>query len=296
VREGKGYLYEGGLRVPLIVRWPQAIKPEGVCETPVCSIDLLPTLAEFCGASPPPGIDGLSLAPLLTKSAALPARALFWHYPHYSNQGGRPGGAVRDGDDKLIEFYETGRLELYDLKADPGESTNLIDRSPDKAARLGAKLRDFRRALGASEMRPNPDYVPNPQAADGSVTLPAKTADVHGVMVRFEPLPHKNTLGYWVRADDWVSWEFEIVKPGDFRVEILQGCGTGSGGSEVDFSIAGTTLPVVVEETGGFQTFVRRDIGTVSIRQPGRHTLTVKPRSKPGMAVMDLREVRLVPR
>jgi hypothetical protein len=125
--------------------------------------------------------------------------------------------------------------------------------------------------------------------------LPAKTADVHGVMVRFEPLPHKNTLGYWVRSDDWVSWEFEISKPGRFRVEILQGCGTGSGGSEVDFAVGGKRLPVVVEETGGFQNFVRREIGTVEIEKPGRYTLTVKPRTKPGVAVMDLREVRLAP-
>ncbi len=295
LREGKGYLYEGGLRVPLIVRWPDGIKPEGVSEAPVCSIDLVPTLAEIFGVVPSTGVDGVSLAPLLSKTGELPPRALFWHYPHYSNQGGRPGGAIRDGDDKLIEFYETGRLELYDLKNDLGESTNLVDRFPEKAARLATTLRDFRRSVAASEMRPNPDYVPNPQAADGSVTLPAKTADVHGVMVRFEPLPHKNTLGYWVRADDWVSWEFEITKPGSFRVEILQGCGTGSGGSEVDFSIAGKSLPVVVEETGGFQKFVRREIGNVTIEQPGRHTLTVKPRTKPGVAVMDLREVRLVP-
>jgi arylsulfatase A-like enzyme len=295
LREGKGYLYEGGLRVPLIFKWPDGIKPEGLCETPVCSIDLVPTLVEIYGVVPPTGIDGVSLAPLLRKTGELPARDLFWHYPHYSNQGGRPGGAIRDGEDKLIEFYETGRLELYDLKTDPGESTNLVDRFPEKAVRLAARLRDLRQSVGASEMRANPDYVPNPQAADGSVTLPAKTADVHGVMVRFEPLPHKNTLGYWVRADDWVSWDFEIAKPGSFRVEILQGCGTGSGGSEVDFSIAGKTLPVVVEETGGFQKFVRREIGSVTIEQPGRHTLTVKPRTKPGVAVMDLREVRLVP-
>jgi arylsulfatase A-like enzyme len=294
LREGKGYLYEGGLRVPLIVKWPQAIKAGGLSETPVCSIDVLPTLVELCGLMPPAEIDGVSLAPLLTKSAALPARSLFWHYPHYSNQGGRPGGAIRDGDDKVIEFYETGRLELYDLKADPGESTNLIDRFPEKAAQLAARLRDFRRAVGAPEMQANPDYVPNPQAADGSVTLPAKTADVHGVMLRFEPLPHKNTLGFWVRTDDWASWEFTLVNPGEFRIEILQGCGTGSGGSEVDFAVAGKSFPVVVEETGGFQKFVRRDIGTVEITEPGRYTLSVKPRKKPGTAVMDLREVRLV--
>jgi hypothetical protein len=114
-------------------------------------------------------------------------------------------------------------------------------------------------------------------------------------MLRFEPLPHKNTLGYWVRADDWASWEFQIAKPRSFRVEILQGCGNGSGGSEVDFLVADQTLEVTVQETGGFQNFVRREIGTIKIDQPGRYTLSVKPRKKPGLAVMDLREVRLVP-
>src|SRR5262249_44915913 len=201
----------------------------------------------------------------------------------------------RDGDDKLIEFYEIGRLELFDLKNDPGEGTNLIDRFPDKAARLAARLREWRKSVGASEMRPNPDYVPNPQSPDGIVTLHARTAEVHGVMLRVEPLPHKNTLGYWVRADDWASWAFQLSKPGTFRLEILQGCGNGSGGSEVDFVVAGQTFPVTVEETGGFQNFVRREIGTVKIDQPGRYTLTVKARKKPGVAVMDLREVRLVP-
>ncbi|MGE5194464.1 MAG: sulfatase [Deltaproteobacteria bacterium] len=296
LREGKGYLYEGGVRVPLIIKWPGTTRPESVCDVPACSIDLVPTIMEILNLAPAPApIDGMSLTPLLRQSGVLEERALFWHYPHYSNQGGRPGGAVRDGDDKLVEFYETGRLELFDLRNDPGESTNLIDRFPEKAERLATRLREWRQSVGASEMRPNPGYIPNPQAADGSVTLPAKTADVHGVMVRFEPLPHKNTLGYWVRADDWVSWEFQITKPGNLRLEILQGCGNGSGGSEVDFLVADQTFRVTVQETGGFQKFVRREIGMVKIDQPGRYTLSVKPRKKPGAAVMDLREVRLVP-
>ncbi len=295
LREGKGFLYEGGVRVPLIVKWPDRVKPEGLCDTPVCSIDIFPTLAEICGAPAAIDIDGLSLVPLLKKSGDFPHRALFWHYPHYSNQGLQPGGAIRDGNDKLIEFYETGRLELFDLKADPGESNNQSESQPEKTKDLAARLREWRRSVDAQEMRPNPDYVPNPQAADGSVTLAARTAEVHGVMLRFEPLPHKNTLGYWTRADDWASWEFQIAKPGTFRLEILQGCGTGSGGSEVDFLVADQTVSVTVEETGGFQNFVRREIGTVTIDKPGRNTLAVKPRKKPGLAVMDLREVRLLP-
>jgi arylsulfatase A-like enzyme len=296
LREGKGYLYEGGIRVPLIISWPGMTRPASVCDVPVCSIDLVPTIRGTLNLAPAADpVDGVSLTPLLRESGRLEARPLFWHYPHYSNQGVQPGGAIRDGDDKLIEFFETGRLELFDLKTDPGESTNLIDRFPEKAARLADHLREWRRSVGASEMRPNPDYAPNPQGPDGIVNLPAKTAQVHGLMLRFEPLPHKNTLGYWVRADDWASWEFQIAKPGAFRLEILQGCGNGSGGSEVEFEVASQTIPVTVQETGGFQNFVRREIGTVKIDQPGRYTLTVKPRKKPGAAVMDLREVRLVP-
>jgi arylsulfatase A-like enzyme len=296
LREGKGFLYEGGIRVPLLVKWPGITRAESVCEVPVCSIDLVPTVREILNRdATDDAADGVSLVPLLRESGRLAERALFWHYPHYSNQGMQPGSAIRDGDDKLIEFYETGRIELFDLKNDPGEGTNLTDRFPEKAAHLAARLRQWRKSLDASEMRPNPDYVPNPQSADGIVTLPARTAEVHGIMLRFEPLPHKNTLGYWVRADDWASWEFQLSKPGTFRLEILQGCGNGSGGSEVDFLVAGQTFPVTVQETGGFQNFVRREIGTVKIDQPGRYTLSVKPRKKPGLAVMDLREVRLSP-
>lgn len=299
LREGKGYLYEGGLRVPLLVKWPGRAKPGTVCETPACSIDIVPTLAEICGVPLAVAVDGVSLVRLLRQSGDLPVsqsqgRPLFWHYPHYSNQGGRPGGAVRDGDDKLIEFYETGRLELFNLRNDAGESTNLADKFPEKTAELTARLRAWRGNVAAQDMRPNLDYVPNPQSSDGSVALPAKTADVHGVMLRYEPLPHKNTLGYWVRADDWASWEFQVSRPGKFRVDILQGCGNGSGGSEVEFAIGEQKLAMTVEETGGFQNFVRREIGMIELKQPGRFTLTVKPLKKPGVAVMDLREVRLL--
>ncbi len=180
------------------------------------------------------------------------------------------------------------------MKNDPGESTNLADKFPEKTSGLAARLRAWRLKVAAQDMRANPDYVPNPQGPDGNLTLPAKTADVHGVMLRYEPLPHKNTLGYWVRADDWASWEFQITRPGQFRVEILQGCGTGSGGSEVEFAVGEQKLAMTVEETGGFQNFVRREIGAIQLAQSGRFTLNVKPLTKPGVAVMDLREVRLL--
>ncbi len=107
--------------------------------------------------------------------------------------------------------------------------------------------------------------------------------------------PHKNTVGYWTKLEDWASWEFEIAKPGKFAVEILQGCGTGSGNAEVEFSVGDQTLKVTVQDTGGFQNFVARDIGTFKLTKPGRYTLTVKPKTKPGVAVMDLRQVTLKP-
>ena len=132
------------------------------------------------------------------------------------------------------------------------------------------------------------------QAADGTVILPAKDASVHGANVRYEPKPEKNTLGYWTKAEDWVSWEFEIVKPGKFAVEALQGCGKGSGGAEVVFAVGEQTLTLTVEDTGGFQNFVPKALGTLALAA-GKYTLTVRPKTKPGGAVMDLRQVTLRP-
>lgn len=296
LREGKGYLYDGGIRVPLIVKWPGRARPGAVSTFPVASIDLFPTLLEICGIKSDARPDGVSLVPLLRQSSTTLRRdALYWHYPHYANQGGKPGGAIRAGDFKLIEFYETGRRELFNIRRDPGESQNLADQARNKVEELSTALSEWRRAVGAQMPEPNPDFLPNPQADDGTITLPAKTADVHGTMLRYEPIPQKNTLGFWTRVDDWASWEFEIKKPGRFQLEILVGCGTGSGGSQVDFVVAGQTLNWTVKETGGFQNFVGTQLGQVTLKEPGRYTLTVKPRAKPGQAVMDLREVKLVP-
>src|SRR5262249_17320289 len=128
LREGKGYLYEGGIRVPLIVKWPGGTQPASTFDIPVCSIDILPTVCEITGRPvDSSNVDGVSLVRRLKQQGEIEPRTLYWHYPHYSNQGGRPGGVVRDGGDKLIEFYDTGRLELFDVQKDPGESTNLID-------------------------------------------------------------------------------------------------------------------------------------------------------------------------
>jgi arylsulfatase A-like enzyme len=294
LREAKGYLYEGGIRVPLLVKWPGVTRPGTVSAVPVCGIDLLPTVLDLCGLKNDTAVDGISLAPLL-RGGGRSRDALFWHYPHYSNQGGKPGGAIRAGDFKLLEFYEDGRRELYDLKNDLGENRNLAEEKPEKVKELAGKLDAWRRAVGAKGMKPNPAYVANSQEADGVVTLPARTADVHGVQLRYEPLPHKNTLGFWVRQDDWASWDFTITRPGMFTLEVLQGCGKGQGGSEVEFAVGDQKSRMTVEDTGAFQNFKSRPVGTLTLDKPGRYTLTVRPRSKPGVAVMDLRSVTLRP-
>lgn len=292
LREGKGYLYEGGIRVPFIVKWPAHFKP-AVSAAPICSIDVLPTLVEACLGKPAADVDGVSLLPVLNQTGEIPKRDLYWHYPHYANQGSRPGAAIRSGDFKLIEFYDTGRKELFNVAADTGESRNLIQDQPKLVEELAAKLDAWRKSVNAQMMTPNTDYLPSPQAENGSITLEASKADVHGIMLRYEPLPHKNTLGFWVRPDDWAEWTFTVTKPGTFTVEALQGCGKGSGDSEVEFAVGDQKIMMTVQDTGHFQNFVPRKIGTIQIGTPGRHTLTVKPLKKPGVAVMDLRQVTL---
>lgn len=295
LREGKGWLYEGGVRVSLLAKWPGVTPPGSTNTTPACSVDFFPTILEACGvAAGAPRVDGVSLVPVL-KGGTLPPRPLYWHYPHYSNQGGKPGAAIREGDWKLIEFYENGRWELFNVAKDLREANNLAELESATAKKLGAKLDAWRREAGAQMMLPNAEFLPNPQAADGSITLPARWAEVHGTQLRYEPLPHKNTLGFWTRPEDSASWEFTVTRPGSFMVEALQGCGAGQGGSEVEFTVAGQTLSMTVEDTGHFQNFKPREIGTVKLDQPGRYTLTVKPKTKARAAVMDLRQITLKP-
>ena len=160
LRAGKGFLYEGGIRVPLIVTWPGVTRPGSLCDVPVSGQDLYPTILAMAGMSPAPGqvIDGESLVPLLEGSGALRRDALFWHYPHYSNQGGRPGGVIRRGNLKLIEWYEDGRTELYDLKRDLSERRDIAAERPEEASRLRKQLTRWRESVGAQMPGLNPDY------------------------------------------------------------------------------------------------------------------------------------------
>ncbi|MDA2930393.1 sulfatase, partial [Acidobacteria bacterium AH-259-O06] len=151
LRAGKGHLYEGGVRVPLIVRWLGLIEPGSVSPVPVTSTDFYPTILEMADmhVDPQQTIDGVSFLSLLKQTGELKRDAIYWHYPHYSNQGGEPGGVVRQGDYKLIEFYRDGKLELYNLREDIGEKSNLAEQRPDKAAELHQMLKEWRRSVNA---------------------------------------------------------------------------------------------------------------------------------------------------
>lgn len=159
LRAGKGYPYEGGIRGPLIIKWPGTTQPGATCSVPVSSIDFFPTLLEIAGAKSSEPVDGRSLVPLLKQAGSLDREALFWHYPHY--WGGnrvRPFGAVRAGDWKLIEFYETMGVELYNLKDDLGETRDLAKEKPAKAAELHERLHQWRQSVNAQMPTPNPDF------------------------------------------------------------------------------------------------------------------------------------------
>ena len=152
LRAGKGWVYEGGIREPFLVRMPGAtIKGGSANATPVMSIDLFPTALEFAGLKLPAGhvIDGRSLVPLLRGGAAPTRDALFWHFPHYGNQGGFPGGAIRRGDWKLVENYEDGSVELFNLGDDIGEKKNLVAAQPARVKTMRAKLHAWYRETGA---------------------------------------------------------------------------------------------------------------------------------------------------
>ncbi|MDC0307521.1 MAG: sulfatase [Planctomycetaceae bacterium] len=157
LRDEKGSLYEGGIRVPLIVRWPSKIAAGTVCDTPVSSVDFVPTMLELAGVDQSKvQIDGQSLVPLLTEAGTLSREGIYWHYPHYHHTS--PAGAVRAGDWKLIEYFDEGRVELYNLKDDIGESTDLAQQHPQKAQELQHQLVAWRKRVGAKMPTVNPAY------------------------------------------------------------------------------------------------------------------------------------------
>ncbi len=160
LRCGKGWPYEGGIREPWIVCAPGITKPGSTCDTPVISTDYYPTLLALAGLplKPEQHLDGVSIAPLLKGETMNRGKPLFWHYPHYGNQGGAPHGIIRDGEWKLIEWFEDGALELYNIPQDISEKNNLAAQQPGKTKELHAKLVAWRKEVGALMPTPNPNY------------------------------------------------------------------------------------------------------------------------------------------
>ena len=151
LRAGKGWLYEGGIREPMIIKWPGVVRRSSVCREPVTSTDFYPTMLEMAGLPlmPEQHVDGVSLMPLLKNEGKLKRKAIYWHYPHYHGSGNRPSGAVRAGDYKLIEWYEDNSVELYNLRNDMGEKHDLAKEMPEKAAELRSMLGKWRRQMKA---------------------------------------------------------------------------------------------------------------------------------------------------
>jgi arylsulfatase A-like enzyme len=350
-RAGKGFLYEGGIRISLIVRWPRNIKGEQTTDVPIISTDWTPTLLGLAKIKVNEKFEGTNLAGLLLSppaNAGGSPRPLFWHQPHYTNQGGRPAGAIREGTWKLIEQYENGACELYNLANDLGETNDLAAKEPARVADLRGKLEKWRRDVGAQDMKANPKFngkawkqlyhdvdtsrltledkastmgaklepwrtlmnavTSNPKKmveskvapGAGAVILHAKDAKVTGTKLRYEEQPHKDTLGFWVDKSEFAEWTFTVPSAGKFDIEILQACGNKSGGSEVEITVLAAltvesrnrTLTMKVEETGHFQRFIPRSVGSLTL-DAGPTTLTVRAKTKPGAAVMDLRRITL---
>ena len=159
--------------------------------------------------------------------------------------------------------------------------------------KLDLKFRGNTPKVRALILRPAPEGEAIGQALDHSVLLHARDVTLHSTKVQYETKPHKNTVGYWVNVSDQVHWDFTVTSGGRFNVEIHQGCGKGHGGSLVALEVAGQTLQFTVKDTGHFQNFVQRKVGTVILAK-GEHRFWIRPIKKAGGAIMDVRRIRLL--
>jgi arylsulfatase A len=161
-RAGKGYLYEGGLRVPLLMRWPGKLPSDRVVETPVSLMDLLPTILAAIGVDPSRSVgplDGQSIWPMLQEPTSKPDdRAFYWHLPHYTNQGSKPSGAIRRGRWKLVHDYESDVHELFDLDTDPSEAVDVAAKNAETVQDLKRSLDAWKQSVAAQRCPPNPEW------------------------------------------------------------------------------------------------------------------------------------------
>ncbi len=201
LRGGKGRQWEGGVREPFYIVWPKVAPPGGTCATPVTGADFYPTLLEIAGlpARPRQHVDGVSLAPLL-KGGSIAPRPLFWHYPHYGNQGGEPSASIRQGDWKLIHYYEDGRDELYLLTKDIGEQHDVAAAHPEKVQTLHKRLFAWLAETGARKPTVNPNFNAarhqQEKIRTREKTLPALEAQAAGFLK-----PTYSPKGWWGSAD-----------------------------------------------------------------------------------------------
>jgi arylsulfatase A-like enzyme len=159
LRAGKGWLYEGGVREPTIIRAPGVTKAASISNEPIVSMDFFPTMLELAGLPLRPKLhaDGRSLLPELKGEKGKP-RPFYWHYPHYHGSTWKPGASIRDGDWKLIKFYDQEKVELYNLKKDPSEKKDLAKKNSAKAKELEYKLIAWQKQMNAKLPKPNPNY------------------------------------------------------------------------------------------------------------------------------------------
>ena len=205
LRGGKGRQWEGGILQPYYILAPGTTKPGSTNATPVIGTDFFPTMLELAGMplQPEQHVDGISLVPML-KGQTNPDRVLYWHYPHYGNQGGEPSSIIRSGDWKLIHYHECGRDELYNLAEDIGEQTDLASRQPEKAKTLRKKLNTWLKETNARMPVANPKFDPVKRAQQDEKTrtlLKAKLEKQHARFLKPDFKPNKNWWGSNVTED-----------------------------------------------------------------------------------------------
>jgi hypothetical protein len=201
-----------------------------------------------------------------------------------SRDDGSPRGFTGMWKREKGYFPECGDWEFFTVD---GATTKIVERG--KLTRCASCHEDFQGDFVSK------DYVKPAQLSGGRIVLHASKAQVHGKKLQYEPLEKKNTLGFWVEPADHASWTFEVTRPGRFEVHVWQGCGKDSGGSEVEISTGDQHARFTVEDTGHFQNFKERQVGILNFEKAGPQKLEVRALSKPGAAVMDLRQVILVP-
>jgi arylsulfatase A-like enzyme len=212
LRGGKGYQWEGGIREPYFIAVPWIGTVDKQSAVPVSGVDFYPTLLDLAGLDlkPTEHTDGLSLLPLL-QGDSIAERPLYWHYPHYGNQGGDPSSIIRLGDWKLIHYWEDSTRELYNLKEDPREAANVIEQNSEVAERLGQQLEQFLAETEANTPEPDPEY--NEQLAEER-----QQRIVNQLLPRLEQQRTEFLQEDWQPNEDWWGSQVDSTSQGNLTV------------------------------------------------------------------------------